>query len=69
LPLRTLAKDRDTAIIPLYEAQRLFGNIGEILRANTIFLEALEGFLDMRNRRQESENLGDVVYNNVSRSL
>lgn len=65
IPLRTLAKDRDTAIIPLYEAQRLFGNIGEIAGANRAFLNDLER---LASQGQESlrAGLGDVLYNHMS---
>lgn len=41
-PLRQYARHRHTAIIPLYEAQRLFGNVGELLGANMAFLQDLE---------------------------
>ncbi|GAC77159.1 hypothetical protein PANT_25c00006 [Moesziomyces antarcticus T-34] len=65
IPLRTLAKDRDTAIIPLYEAQRLFGNIGEIAGANRAFLNDLER---LASQGQDSlrAGLGDVLYNHMS---
>lgn len=65
VPLRQLAKDRDTAIIPVYEAQRLFGNLGEVLGANMAFLKDLERFLEIRSRSSTSD-LGDIVYRNVS---
>ncbi|KAJ1021190.1 hypothetical protein NDA16_003976 [Ustilago loliicola] len=65
IPLRTLAKDRDTAIIPLYEAQRLFGNIGEIAGANRAFLNDLER---LASQGQDSlrAGLGHVLYNHMS---
>ncbi|UZJ51544.1 hypothetical protein CBS101457_000864 [Exobasidium rhododendri] len=65
-PLRKLARHRDTTIIPLYEAQRLFGNIGEVLGANRAFLEDLEGYLDARNKKRTCVSLGEVVYNNIA---
>ncbi|CCF47991.1 hypothetical protein NDA11_002901 [Ustilago hordei] len=65
IPLRTLAKDRDTAIIPLYEAQRLFGNIGEIAGANRAFLNDLER-LASQGQDVLRAGLGDVLYNHMS---
>ncbi|CBQ69493.1 conserved hypothetical protein [Sporisorium reilianum SRZ2] len=65
IPLRTLAKNRDTAIIPLYEAQRLFGNIGEIAGANRAFLNDLER-LAAQDQDAFRAGLGDVLYNHMS---
>ncbi|KAK0554988.1 hypothetical protein OC846_001845 [Tilletia horrida] len=42
IPLRQLARDKDTAIIPLYEAHKVFSNINEILSCNQAFLYELE---------------------------
>lgn len=69
VPLRQMARDRDTSIIPLYESQRLFGNIGEILGANMAFLRDLEEYMAARTRGTEevgSTRLGDIIYRNVS---
>ncbi|SNX86759.1 uncharacterized protein MEPE_05468 [Melanopsichium pennsylvanicum] len=65
VPLRALAKDRDTAIIPLYEAQRLFGNIGEIAGANRAFLNNLE-HLASQGQDALRAGLGEVLYNHMS---
>ncbi|PWN86609.1 hypothetical protein FA10DRAFT_270161 [Acaromyces ingoldii] len=72
VPLRQLAKDKDTAIMPLYEAQRLFGNIGEIVGANTAFLRDLESYAESRERERRGSgristgNLGEIVYRNMA---
>ncbi|KAJ9475651.1 DH domain-containing protein [Pseudozyma hubeiensis] len=65
IPLRTLAKDRVKAIIPLYEAQKLFGNIGEIAGANRAFLNDLER-LASQGHDSLRAGLGDVLYNHMS---
>lgn len=58
--------------MPLYEAQRLFGNIGEIVGANTAFLRDLESYAESRERERRGSgristgNLGEIVYRNVS---
>ncbi|KAN0065296.1 hypothetical protein ACQY0O_001131 [Thecaphora frezii] len=65
IPLRQFAKDRDTAIIPIYEAQRLFGNIGEIVGANRAFLIDLET-LAARGGEAVRAGLGDLVYRHMS---
>ncbi|KAG9050452.1 hypothetical protein FS837_005257 [Tulasnella sp. UAMH 9824] len=41
-PLRKFAKKKEEAILPLYEAKTLFGNIDAILPANEAFLADLE---------------------------
>ncbi|TFK22329.1 hypothetical protein FA15DRAFT_522036 [Coprinopsis marcescibilis] len=41
-PLRTFAKSKDTAIIPLYEAKTIFGNIDSIIPVHEAFLLDLE---------------------------
>lgn len=69
VPLRQMARDRDTAIIPLYESQRLFGNIGEILGANMAFLRELEIYLSDRVKGKIEEGgceLGDIIYRNIA---
>ncbi|PWZ01851.1 hypothetical protein BCV70DRAFT_198132 [Testicularia cyperi] len=65
IPLRNLARDRDTAIIPLYEAQRLFGNIGEIAGANRAFLNDLES-LQRQGKEALLTRLGDVLYQHMT---
>lgn len=65
-PLRQMARDRDTTIIPLYEAHRLFGNVGEILGANTAFLHDLERFMANQTAGADLNQLGELVYRNVS---
>ncbi|GAC94569.1 hypothetical protein PHSY_002142 [Pseudozyma hubeiensis SY62] len=65
IPLRTLAKDREQAIIPLYEAQKLFGNIGEIAGANRAFLNDLER-LASQGHDSLRAGLGDALYNHMS---
>lgn len=41
-PLRSFARNKDTAIIPPYEAKTLFGNIDHLLPVNEAFLTDLE---------------------------
>jgi hypothetical protein len=41
-PLRQFARSKDTAIVPLYEAKTLFGNIDQLLPVNEAFLADLE---------------------------
>ncbi|KDQ15406.1 hypothetical protein BOTBODRAFT_145159 [Botryobasidium botryosum FD-172 SS1] len=41
-PLRSFARQKETAIIPAYEAKTLFGNIDHILPVNELFLVDLE---------------------------
>jgi hypothetical protein len=41
-PLRQFARNKDTAIIPLYEAKILFGNLDQLLPVNEAFLVDLE---------------------------
>ena len=41
-PLREFAKDRNTQIIPLYEAKNIFGNIDQVANASAAFLSDLE---------------------------
>lgn len=41
-PLREFAKDRNTQIIPLYEAKNLFSNIDQVVNASAAFLLDLE---------------------------
>ena len=41
-PLRNFARSKDTAIIPTYEANTIFGNIDNLLPVNEAFLADLE---------------------------
>ncbi|CEH12302.1 hypothetical protein CBOM_00300 [Ceraceosorus bombacis] len=63
-PLRALAVDSDTAVIPRYEAQRLFGNIGEIVGANRAFLSDLEKCV--KGGKRDRDRLGDVVHRHMA---
>lgn len=63
-----MGRDRDTAIIPLYEAQRLFGNIGEIVAANQAFLADLEELM-AEGVHVLAARLGEVVLRHVSAQL
>lgn len=67
-PLRQLARHRDSAIIPLYEAQRLFGNVGELLGANTAFLREMDLLLQQGGGRLDAlkANIGSLAHNHVS---
>ncbi|KDN38200.1 hypothetical protein K437DRAFT_259490 [Tilletiaria anomala UBC 951] len=64
IPLRQLSRDRDTAILPLYEAQRLFGNIGEIVGANKAFLQQLESLMQ-GGLKHALQGLGDAMYQHM----
>lgn len=69
VPLRQMARDRDTAIIPLYEAQRLFGNVGEIVGANMTFLRELEQYVADRFKGKSKpggSELGEIIYRNIA---
>ena len=44
-PLRTFARNKDTAILPPYEAKTLFGNLDNLLPVNEAFLADLERML------------------------
>lgn len=44
-PLRKFAKNKETAIIPLYDAKTLFGNIDNLIPVNEAFLVDLERML------------------------
>ena len=41
-PLREYSRNKDTLIIPPYEAKTLFGNVDQLLPVNEAFLEDLE---------------------------
>lgn len=66
-PLRQRARDREGAIIPLYEAQRLFGNIGELLGANLAFLKEMEGLLQGQDGLDALKScIGEVVHRHMA---
>lgn len=66
-PLRQKARNREGAIIPLYEAQRLFGNVGELLGANTAFLREMDELMMMDNSMETlKSHIGTVFYKHVS---
>lgn len=67
-PLRQKARNREGAIIPLYEAQRLFGNVGELLGANTAFLRELDELMEADSSMETlKSHIGRVFYKHVSR--
>lgn len=69
-PLRQYARHRQQAIIPLYEAQRLFGNVGELLGANMAFLQELEALSQSdEDATQLKQRIGDVTHRHVSCSV
>ncbi|CAO1638739.1 unnamed protein product [Sympodiomycopsis kandeliae] len=66
-PLRQAARDRLHAVIPLYEAQRLFGNVGELLGANMAFLQDLEALThaDPQMNRLKA-TIGELAHRHVA---
>ncbi|KZP00238.1 hypothetical protein CALVIDRAFT_533882 [Calocera viscosa TUFC12733] len=58
--LRSFAKRNDTAIIPMYEANTLFGNIDAIVPANESFLRDLETMV-FQNGYIGAERIGDIA--------
>ncbi|KAH9482553.1 Rho guanine nucleotide exchange factor gef2 [Psilocybe cubensis] len=58
-PLRNFARNKDTAIIPAYEAKTLFGNIDVLLPVNEAFLTDLELML-APNGHLSVGGVGDV---------
>ncbi|GAA97533.1 uncharacterized protein L969DRAFT_44294 [Mixia osmundae IAM 14324] len=61
-PLRDFAKHKEKAIIPLYEAKMLFGNIDVILAANEGFLQDLERVMLSKRRG----GLGVVIWEHLT---
>jgi protein ECT2 len=59
-PLRKFARNKDTAILPLYEAKTLFGNIDQLLPVNEAFLSDLEQMLTP-DGPQTVGGVGDVA--------
>jgi hypothetical protein len=59
-PLRTYARTKQTAIIPAYEANTLFGNVDNLLPVNEAFLEDLEAMVAPDGPHSVA-NIGDVL--------
>jgi len=59
-PLRTFARSKDTAIISLYDANTLFGNIDNLLPVNEALLADLEKMMSPEGP-QTVGYIGDVV--------
>lgn len=59
-PLRRFSRDKDTAILPAYEAKSLFGNIDALLPVNEAFLADLEAMMKPDGARKVG-GVGDVA--------
>ena len=59
-PLREYAKNKDTLIIPQYEAKTLFGNVDQIVPVNEAFLVDLEKMV-APGGREVVGGVGDVA--------
>lgn len=59
-PLRNFARNKDTAIIPAYEAKTLFGNVDNLLPVNEAFLTDLEKMMAPNGGRTVG-GVGDVA--------
>ena len=59
-PLRSYARSKETAIIPAYEANTLFGNIDALLPVNEAFLADLAGMV-APDGPQTVGDIGDVA--------
>ncbi|KIK67960.1 hypothetical protein GYMLUDRAFT_36761 [Collybiopsis luxurians FD-317 M1] len=59
-PLRNFAREKNTAIIPKYEAKTLFGNIDNLLPVNEAFLTDLEKMM-APNGQKVVGGVGDVA--------
>ena len=59
-PLRKFSRNKDTAILPPYEAKTLFGNIDQLLPVNEAFLADLERMLKPDGPRTVG-GVGDVA--------
>ena len=59
-----MAKNKETAIIPVFEANRIFGNIGELVAVNQMLLCELET-LSEQSFGFIVSNIGDVMYQNL----
>lgn len=66
-PLRQLSRNRDNPVIPVYEAQRLFGNVGELLAANLAFLREMEGLVQHDNGLASLKSrIGELMHRHVN---
>lgn len=59
-PLRSFARNKDTAILPAYEAKTLFGNIDNLLPINEAFLTDLERMMSPHGPKTVG-GVGDVA--------
>ena len=59
-PLRKFSRNKDTAILPPYEAKILFGNVDNLLPVNEAFLADLEKMMGSNEARSLS-GIGDVA--------
>jgi len=59
-PLRKFSRNKDTAILPPYEAKTLFGNVDNLLPVNEAFLADLEKML-APNGAKTVGGIGDVA--------
>ncbi|KAG6854872.1 hypothetical protein C0991_012062 [Blastosporella zonata] len=66
-PLRSFARSKDTAIIPAYEANTLFGNVDNLLPVNEAFLADLEKMLGP-NGPKTVGGVGDVALRHFKES-
>ncbi|KAG6911239.1 hypothetical protein DXG01_003106 [Tephrocybe rancida] len=66
-PLRSFARSKDTAIIPAYEANTLFGNIDNLLPVNEAFLTDLEKMLGPSGPKTVG-GIGDVALRHFKES-
>ncbi|CAD6924106.1 unnamed protein product [Tilletia controversa] len=64
VPLRQRARDKETAIVPLYESHKLFGNISEILSSNQAFLYELE-MIFQEGIEAARQHVGAVLYKHM----
>lgn len=65
-PLRDFARNRDTEIVPLFDAKLMFGNIEAILPANEAFLHDLKESLHPVNGYRAPEHWANVTLRHVS---
>jgi xanthosine utilization system XapX-like protein len=62
--LRTFARTKDTALLPPYEANTLFGNVDSILTVNQAFLYDLEQMVISKGQ-PGAGGIGDVALKHV----
>lgn len=60
-PLRSYARNKETAIIPAYEANILFGNIDQLVPVNEAFLRDLEIMVSPDGESRVG-GIGDVAF-------